>query len=254
MTGSYPSGEIDRVRPRQGNRDAWIPVPRWIPAGSANGPPERMPAPNQRQRQARPAEIVARSDAANLSRMRARTSLMLHRPANRSYASALAGPDPHLVGQLLNLAGLADHSHRKRVRGGLIDLRLEVCRHLQQVGALLGDLRLCASPPCVPACCCDRLFGAGAVWVAVDEALAPGGSIAGRGNGLLRMGSKQPRARRKSQRRQRMPERRATAPGFAPGVSSLSDPSLDSSHSLTVRREDCPERARPVSRPFLRTV
>ena len=57
-------------------------------------------------------------------------------------ASTLACPSPDLVGQLLDLAGLADHGHRQCVFGRLVNLCLQIGCHLQQVGAFAGDLLL----------------------------------------------------------------------------------------------------------------
>src|SRR5208282_1895288 len=55
-------------------------------------------------------------------------------------ASTFPRPEPDLVGQLLNLSGLANDRHRKLILRCLIDLRLQSGRHLQQVGALVGNL------------------------------------------------------------------------------------------------------------------
>ena len=46
------------------------------------------------------------------------------------------------MGQLLNLAGLANDCHRKLILRCLVNLRLQSSRHLQQVGTLAGNLLL----------------------------------------------------------------------------------------------------------------
>ena len=56
-------------------------------------------------------------------------------------ASAFSVRNPYLVRQLLNLAGLANHGYRERARRRFVDSRFKVCRHLQQVSTLFGDIR-----------------------------------------------------------------------------------------------------------------
>ena len=56
-------------------------------------------------------------------------------------ASAFSVRNSYLVRQLLNLAGLANHGYRERARRRFVDSRFKVCRHLQQVSTLFGDIR-----------------------------------------------------------------------------------------------------------------
>jgi len=106
-------------------------------------------------------------------------------------ASALGASSPYLVSQLLNLAGFTNDRHGKRVLGTLVDLRLQIRGHLQQVGTFARNLLLL------------RLFGASGGWFFL---LAGGGWCAGNflrsrsgpSRRRLRMTAQQTGARRNS--------------------------------------------------------
>jgi len=57
-------------------------------------------------------------------------------------ASTFGASRSNFVSQLFNLAGFADDRHRKRVLGGLADLRLQFRGHLEQVGTFARNLLL----------------------------------------------------------------------------------------------------------------
>ena len=47
---------------------------------------------------------------------------------------------PHLVSELLNLTGLANHGHRQLVLGSLVHFGLQAVGQLEEVGAIVGNL------------------------------------------------------------------------------------------------------------------
>ena len=109
-------------------------------------------------------------------------------------SSTLWTSSSYLVSQLLNLAGLADDAHGKRVLGGLVDLRLQIRCHLEQVGTFARNLLLA------------RIVGVPGGWLFLlaGRGRWRAGNILRRRSGWsrrrLRMGAEQACARRKGKR------------------------------------------------------
>ncbi len=146
------------------------------------------------------------------SRIFDRPQNKLHRCPSFS-ASAFSVRKPYLVRKLLNLAGLADDGYRERARGGFIDCRFQVCRHLQQVGTLFGDIRRAgiSSPGLRLSGLRRRSCGRG----------GGGGFGSGRVNRrewkrLLRLGSNQSQARRNNQHGNASKKTETSCPGLCP--------------------------------------